>query len=118
MSDLDKKHIDRLYTLLKEKEQSDPDVAASLRWAVFTLETRQQPPESLPPIIRYAAMPESEINGIIDTGVFNEIIKGYVVVAMRDAGQDDDKILDATNALDAAFDTTDAAAAREAYREL
>ncbi len=46
MSDLDQKQIDRLYKLMEEKEQSDPDVAASLRWAIFNLEQqdRQQAP--------------------------------------------------------------------------
>lgn len=33
MSGPEQKKIDRLYALLKEKEQSDPDVAATLRWA-------------------------------------------------------------------------------------
>lgn len=36
MSGLDEKRLDRLYALL-EKEQ-DPDTAAALRWAIFTLE--------------------------------------------------------------------------------
>lgn len=36
MSSLDKRRLDRLYELL-ERER-DPDTAAVLRWAVFTLE--------------------------------------------------------------------------------
>lgn len=36
MSNLDEKRLDRLYALL-EREQ-DPDTAAALRWAIFTLE--------------------------------------------------------------------------------
>lgn len=36
MSPLDRKRLDRLYTLL-ERER-DPDTAAALRWAIFTLE--------------------------------------------------------------------------------
>lgn len=32
MSELDKKHINRLYALLKEKEQFNPDAAMTLRW--------------------------------------------------------------------------------------
>ena len=36
MSSFDKKRLDRLYALL-EREQ-DPDTAAALRWAIFTLE--------------------------------------------------------------------------------
>lgn len=36
MSSLDKRRLDRLYELL-ERER-DPDTAAALRWAIFTLE--------------------------------------------------------------------------------
>jgi len=36
MSSLDAKRLDRLYDLL-EREQ-DPETAAALRWAIFTLE--------------------------------------------------------------------------------
>lgn len=35
---LDDKHIDRLYVLLQKVEKKDPDSAAALRWAIFTLE--------------------------------------------------------------------------------
>ena len=33
MSEPNEKKFDRLYALLKEKEQSDPDLAAKLQWA-------------------------------------------------------------------------------------
>lgn len=36
MSDLEEKRLDRLYAIL-ERER-DPDTAAALRWAIFTLE--------------------------------------------------------------------------------
>lgn len=36
MSGLEEKRLDRLYALL-ERER-DPDTAAALRWAIFTLE--------------------------------------------------------------------------------
>ncbi len=36
MSSLDQKRLDRLYQLL-ERER-DPDTAAALRWAIYTLE--------------------------------------------------------------------------------
>lgn len=36
MSSLEEKRLNRLYTLL-ERER-DPDAAAALRWAIFTLE--------------------------------------------------------------------------------
>lgn len=49
MSGPDEKKIEQLYALLHEKEQSDPDVAASLRWAIFNLEQqdRQQQPTDI-----------------------------------------------------------------------
>ena len=36
MSSLDKRRLDRLYELLDQ--ESDPDTAAALRWAIFALE--------------------------------------------------------------------------------
>ncbi len=42
MSSLDRKQIDRLYSLLKRAErEGDPDTAAALRWAIFTLENHR-----------------------------------------------------------------------------
>lgn len=36
---LEEKRIDRLYKLLRRAErEKDPDTAAALRWAIFTLE--------------------------------------------------------------------------------
>ena len=54
----------------------------------------------------------------MDTGMFNEIVKGYAVLAMQEAKADDGIIQQAVDALDSIFDDTDAAAARKAYREL
>lgn len=36
MSSLDEKRLDRLYALLEREK--DPNTAAALRWAIFTLE--------------------------------------------------------------------------------
>lgn len=36
MSSLEEKRLDRLYALLEDER--DPDIAAALRWAIFTLE--------------------------------------------------------------------------------
>lgn len=118
MSDLDQKQIDRLYTLMEEKKQSDPDAAAALRWAIFQLEQQGREKQTGDLIFRLAFTPEPEINEIMDTGMFNEIIQGYAVVAMRDALIDYEKIKDGVKALEYAFDDIDAAAARKAYREL
>lgn len=118
MSDLDKKQLDRLYNLLHEKEQSDPDVAAVLRWAIFQLEQKGSEKQTGDLVFRLAFTPEPEINEIMDSGAFNEIVKGYVVVAMQGAKIERDEILDAIDALEDAFDDTDAAAARSAYKEI
>ena len=41
VSSLDRKRIDRLYSLLERVErEGDTDMAATLRWAIFTLENR------------------------------------------------------------------------------
>lgn len=117
MNGIDKKHIDRLYALLKEKEQSDPD-AAALRWAIFNLEQKGREKQTGDLVFRLAFTPEPEINSIMDTGMFNEIVKGYLVIAMQTTGAETGSIRQAVDALDAIFDDTDAAAARKAYREL
>lgn len=41
MSTLEKLKIDRLYALLQKVEKTDPDTAAALRWAIFTLEQKR-----------------------------------------------------------------------------
>lgn len=35
---IEEKRIERLYTLLRKIERTDPDMAAVLRWAIFELE--------------------------------------------------------------------------------
>ena len=40
MSGLEQQRLDRLYALLKR--EPDPDTAAALRWAIFTLEQQQK----------------------------------------------------------------------------
>lgn len=68
--------------------------------------------------IDFISKPEPELNEMIDTGAFNEIIKGYLVVALRNTGAQRGDIMESLTALEAAFDTTDAEQARRAYREL
>lgn len=118
MSELDKKQIDHLYTLLQRAEKEDQDAAAALRWAIFNLEQKGREKQTGDLIYRLAFTPEPEINGIMDTGMFNEIVKGYLVIAMQDTGAKSGSIRQAVDALDGIFDDTDAAAARKAYREL
>lgn len=66
----------------------------------------------------FVSKPEPELNEIMDTGAFNEIVKGYLVVALRSTGTQRGEIVAALDALEASFDTTDAEQARRAYREL
>lgn len=117
LSEIDKQQIDRLYALM-EREKGDQDMAASLRWAIFQLEQMGREKQTGDLVFRLAFTPEPEINSIMDTGMFNEIVKGYAVLAMQEAKADDGIIQQAVDALDAIFDNTDAAAARKAYREL
>ena len=117
LSENDQKQIDRLYALM-EREESDPDTAAALRWAIFQLEQQGREKQTGDLVSRLASMPEPEINSIMDTGVFNDIVKGYLVTAMQAAGKDHSSIQMATMALDLTFNVTDAAAARKAYQEI
>lgn len=117
LSEIDKQQIDRLYELM-EREKGDQDMTAALRWAIFQLEQMGREKQTGDLVFRLAFTPEPEINSIMDTGAFNEIIKGYLVTAMQATGAEHDSIQAATDALDAIFDDTDAATARKAYREL
>lgn len=69
-------------------------------------------------LFEYAGKTEQELNAIIDTGVFNEIIKGYLVIALQDIDKPRAEILEALSALEAAFDDADAECARNTYRKL
>ena len=118
MSEIDKQQIDRLYELM-EREKSDPDTAAALRWAIFQLEQQGREKQTGDLVFRLAFTPEPEINSIMDTGAFNEIIKGYAVLAMQATGSmTHGAVQDVVQEMDSIFDDTDAAAARKAYREL
>lgn len=117
MSEIDKQQIDRLYELM-EREKGNQDMTAALRWAIFQLEQMGREKQTGDLVFRLAFTPEPEINSIMDTGMFNEIVKGYAVLAMQATGAGHDSIQAATDALDAIFDNTDAAVARKAYRKL
>lgn len=45
---IDQMRVDRLYELLHEADKKDPDTAAALRWAIFTLEQGLQAPQTPP----------------------------------------------------------------------
>ncbi len=89
MSGPDEKKIEQLYALLHEKEQSDPDVAASLRWAIFNLEQqdRQQQPTDIISRKEYL-----ELWGLL------EILKTDFEQKARTAAQRGDEIGDKTSA--------------------
>ncbi|WP_304961085.1 hypothetical protein [uncultured Parabacteroides sp.] len=118
LSEIDKQQINRLYKLLQDNEKSDPDTAAALRWAIFQLEQQGREKQTGDLVFRLAFTPEPEINSIMDSGMFNEIVKGYAVLAMQSTGTERNNIQEAVDALDSIFDDTDAATARKAYREL
>lgn len=119
LSAIDQEQVDRLYDLLHRAErENDQDTAASLRWAIFQLEQQGREKQTGDLVFRLAFTPEAEINSIMDTGMFNEIVKGYLVTALQTTGADHDNIRKVVNTLDAIFDDTDAAQARKAYREM
>lgn len=115
LSKIDEQQIDHLYVLLRKAEKEDQDTAAALRWAILQLE-QQNRHQTGDLVFRLAFTPEPEINSIMDTGAFNEIVKGYTVLAMQTTGATYDSIQTAVDALDEIFDDTDAEAARKAYR--
>lgn len=116
---LSTKNVDHLYDLLCHAEQrNDRDSAAALRWAIFQCEQNHSTPTPQGLVLSYAMKPEQELNSIIDTGAFNEIIKGYLVLALQDTGKSSAEIREVLVALDSAFDDADAAQAREAYRKI
>ena len=118
MSEIDKQQIDRLYELM-EREKGDQDMTAALRWAIFPLEQMGREKQTGDLVFRLAFTPEPEINSIMDTGAFNEIIKGYAVLAMQATGSmTHGAVQDVVQEMDSIFDDTDAATARKAYREL
>lgn len=118
LSKIDKKKLDRLYGLLREAEKGDLDTAAALRWAIFTLEQTDRQDKDDDDFFRLALMPEQTLNSIIDSGAFNEVIKGYLVAAMQTMDFDRTSIQKTVNTLDYIFDEVDADAARKDYRKL
>lgn len=69
-------------------------------------------------LMKCAFMSEQEKNRIIDTGAFNEIIAGYLVLALQDAGRSRSDIKEAVRALHQVFDDASAEQARRAYKGL
>lgn len=84
LSKLDQKQVDRLYTLLEREK--DPDTAAALRWAIFTLEN---PPVTDRPIP--ATMTKRDY---LITWGFLQSLKDVSESKARDAAKRGDKIGD------------------------
>ena len=66
-------------------------------------------------LLRYAKMPQAELDAVFDTGCFNEIALGYLTLALQAMGMEADTVQAAQKAMSRAFDQSDAAAARKAY---
>lgn len=69
-------------------------------------------------VFEYISKPEQEINEIFNTGMFNEICKGYLVLAMKSTGADRQVIREAVQELENEFDAHTAGEARNAYKNL
>ena len=111
---VDQERIDRMYALL---EQSDQDTKALLQWAISKLEELTRPCTDIVDLVmKFAILPQHKLDEIIDTLMFYDIIQGYLIIAMRDAGESKDAIDNALCALKRALNNgCDAATARNAY---
>ena len=104
---------------LSEKgRKNQPGRSGSVTLGHLCLEQHDRQQSSTDQIFQFAIKSEAEINSIMDTGAFNEIVKGYLVIVMRAANAGYGEIQEAVIALDDIFDITDADSARKAYREL
>lgn len=68
-------------------------------------------------LLKYAGMPESELNSIFNTGCFNEITLGYLTLTLQAMGMQSGTVLAAQKAMNSIFDKYNSAAARKAYKE-
>ena len=64
-------------------------------------------------LITMAAKPEEELNAMVDTGIFNSIIAGYLVATLKSLNYKTEDIQAAARELYRVFDDMDAAAARK-----
>ena len=65
--------------------------------------------------LKFTLMPDDERCRIIDSGVFNSIIRGYCVAGMKEAGCSHSDIHKTMNALSRVFDEVSAAEAKKIY---
>ena len=64
-------------------------------------------------LMTMAAKPEEELNAMVDTGMFNSIIAGYLVATLKSLDYKTGDIQAAARELHRIFDEMDAAAARK-----
>lgn len=68
-----------------------------------------------PDTLQYAQMPQEQRDRIFDTGCFNEIVLGYLTIALQDLGLDADTVLAAQNAVNGVLHQRNSAEARKAF---
>ena len=64
-------------------------------------------------LMTMAAKPEEELNAMVDTGMFNSIIAGYLVATLQSLDYKTEDIQAAARELPRIFDEMDASAARK-----
>lgn len=64
-------------------------------------------------LMTMAAKPEEELNAMVDTGMFNSIIAGYLVATLKSLDYKTEDIQAAAQELHRIFDEMDASAARK-----
>lgn len=60
---------------------------------------------------------KEEVNEMFDTGVFNEIVKGYMAVTLDICNLEYDKVIECVGELDKMFDEMNAGEVREFYKK-
>lgn len=87
----------------------------SRKWSDLTAEEQQQIKLAQEAMEQAARMPEEERQGLFDTGIFNGIVRGYLITTLQRGGFSDDTISECLTDLDDVFDTTSAAEAMAAW---
>lgn len=64
-------------------------------------------------LMTMAAKPEEELNAMVDTGMFNSVITGYLVATLKSLDYKTEDIQAAARELHRVFDEMDASASRK-----
>lgn len=60
---------------------------------------------------------KEEVNEMFNSGIFNEIVKGYMAVTLDNCNMEHDKVMECLGELDKMFDEMTAGEVREFYKK-